>query len=129
MRLSEEQTPRRNSEEGWAGERGGGDDDFSEEDFFEKDFPVEDLTTRVEDLTDLTTPVEDCRGQQGERMGSRVKRTPLFGQDGNLGIPIIARDEKVIYQKILFSILYNIYTISAIAFKLREGVKKKPLNL
>jgi len=27
-------------------------------------------------------------------MGTKVKRTPLFGNDGNLGIPVIARDGK-----------------------------------
>lgn len=27
-------------------------------------------------------------------MGTKVKRTPLFGHDGNLGIPVIARDGK-----------------------------------
>ena len=30
------------------------------------------------------------------RMSTKVKRTPLFGHDGNLGIPIIPRDTKVI---------------------------------
>ena len=29
-------------------------------------------------------------------MSTKVKRTPLFGHDGNLGIPIIPRDTKVI---------------------------------
>ena len=29
-------------------------------------------------------------------MGTKVKRTPLFGQDGNLGVPILARTQKVI---------------------------------
>ena len=29
------------------------------------------------------------------RMSTKVKRTPLFGHDGNLGIPIIPRDTKV----------------------------------
>ena len=28
-------------------------------------------------------------------MSTKVKRTPLFGHDGNLGIPIIPRDTKV----------------------------------
>ena len=34
-------------------------------------------------------------------MSTKVKRTPLFGHDGNLGIPIIPRDTKVITKVII----------------------------
>lgn len=42
------------------------------------------------------------------RMSTKVKRTPLFGHDGNLGIPIIPRDTKVIALVNLLKVLTKI---------------------
>ena len=41
-------------------------------------------------------------------MSTKVKRTPLFGHDGNLGIPIIPRDTKVIALVNLLEVLTKV---------------------
>ena len=41
-------------------------------------------------------------------MSTKVKRTPLFGHDGNLGIPIIPRDTKVIALVNLLKVLTKV---------------------
>ena len=40
-------------------------------------------------------------------MSTKVKRTPLFGHDGNLGIPIIPRDTKVIVTNTCYLVKHN----------------------
>ena len=58
-------------------------------------------------------------------MSTKVKRTPLFGQDGHLGIPIIANNNKHLVQvrDVITVTVSIIITLITFIYILRDPIK------